>query len=271
MLVAADAMRRLSVGDQEGAVRAISAGRRMSVTLRQNPTIVSLMIYVAVDALFASKQAHLPASEDGLETVATDAKDLRAEFLKRMQLEGWRNLRLADEVINQEGVHGPFPRWLERIEGPAWWRRQMMIGVLNTAEHAAILKDPATLTLPDLGMSRHDAVSERFPTIVEMNVSRALMRLTATLLLREQVELIRLARARLAAGMPVEPYQSAVIPNVRWELTIDSEKATVATHMVGVPEWISKHEVTPPAFWCLPLDGSGVWQFHQPKPATGGN
>jgi hypothetical protein len=192
---------------------------------------------------------------------------LRAEFLRRIQIESWLCLRYTDEIGEFQQVEvSVLPRWLGRI----WRRRQAVKTALNGAEHAAIQRDPATLLLPDLGIGRHDAVSEASPTLMEFNVGRAAMRITATLLLREQVELIRLARARLAAGMPMEPYQSAVIPNARWELTIDREKATVSTRLVGAPAWISNDVVTTPAFWCLRLDGSNVWQFHQPKQATSG-
>lgn len=267
-LIAADAARRFAVGDEEGGARALSAGLHMSAGLRKEPTLVSLMIHIAIEGLLVTKQVRLPASEDGLRTVASDATDLRAELLKRLQIEGWANLRFADQASERQTGRGPLPRWLDRIQGRAWRRRQMTIAALSGAEHAAIQRDPATLALPDFGKSRHDAVSEKFPTIMEVNASRAAMRITATLLLREQVELLRIAHARMAAGTPVEPYQSAVIPMSRWELTIDKEKATVATRLVGAPDWILKNEVTGPGFWCLPLDGRGNWQFHQPKDAT---
>lgn len=267
-LAAADATRRFSEGDQEGAARALSAGLHMSAGLRQNPTLVSLMIYVAVDALIASKRVHLPAEEGGLQAVAKDATDLQSEFLKRLQLEGWLCLHSDVAFGNPVTPPTPGPRWLTQIYDDAQFQRQTMMAALNGAEHAAILKDPATRSLPDLGESRYEAVSEAHPTYMEFNASRAMMRITASLLLREQAELIRLARTRLATGTPMEPYQSAVIPVARWELVIDPEKATVSTRLVGTPDWILKNEVTKSDFWCLPLDGSVAWQFHRPVQAV---
>jgi hypothetical protein len=266
MLAAADAARRFSEGDQEGAARAISAGQRATASLRKNPTLVSLMIHIAVEAMMASKRVRLPASEEGLSGVARDAVELRAEFLKRIQLESWMCLRFTDQIGEyQQGEVSVLPRWLGRI----WRRREVVKAALNGAEHAAIQKDSATLMLPDLGIGRHNAISEASPTTMEFNVSRAAMRITATQLLCEQAELIRLARARMAAGRPMEPYQSAVIPAARWELTMDAEKATVSTRLIGAPVWILRNEVTGPQFWVLPLDGSVSWQFHQSKSATG--
>lgn len=267
-LIGADANRRLSEGDQDGAARALAAGQRMNATLRQNPTLVSLMIHVAVEALLAAKQVRLPAEEGALPAIAHDAVEMRAEFLRRVQLESWVALRFVEETGEPEVAGNSLPRWLARIKGRAWRRHEMAMAALNGAEHAAIHQDPATLSLPDLGVGRHEAVSEAYPTVMEFNVSRAMMRLTATLLLREQVELIRLARASLATGAPLRPYQSVAVPSAHWEVTIDREKATASTRLVSIPEWVAKNEVTPGEFWSLPLDGSGTWQFHRPGQAA---
>ena len=225
------------------------------------------MIHIAVDAMMASKLAHLPASEEGLRDVARDTAELRAEFLRRIQLESWRCLRFTDQMGEaQQTEVSVLPRWLGQI----WRRRQVVKAALNGAEYAAIEKDPATLALPDLGISRLDAISDASPTVMEFNVSRAVMRVTATQLLREQAELIRVARARLATGMPMEPYQSAVVPAAHWELAIDFKKATLSTRLIGAPAWIYNDVVTTPQFWCLRIDGSETWQFHQPAQETGG-
>jgi hypothetical protein len=269
-LIAADSTTRFAAGDQEGAARALSAGEHLNATLRENPTLVSLMIHVAVETMLAQREVRLPAAEGGLQVIASDAVVLRAELLRRVQLESWACLRFADKIGEEEIGKGPLPRWLALIQGRAWLRRQMMIGALNGAEHAAIFQDPATLRLPDMGVERHTLVYDAYPTIVEANLNRAWMRIVACLLVREQTELIRMARASLATGAPMQPYQSVAVPNAHWEVTIDRTKATVATRLVGPPEWIVKNEVTSPDFWCLPLDGSGTWQFHQPKQATSG-
>jgi hypothetical protein len=109
------------------------------------------------------------------------------------------------------------------------------------------------------------------PSIMEPNTVRAIMRIHATLLLREQIELIRDTRARLAAGRPVESRDSGVLPGVRWELIANAEKGTVATRLAGAPEWIVKKVVAPDEFWMLPLDGSVAWQFRRPVHAAAGD
>lgn len=265
-----DALRRLSVGDQEGAVRAINAGLHITAGLRQRPTIISVMISVAVEALLTSKQVYLPASsEDGFPAIARDTEEYRGEFLRSLQLEAWTALRFTDQIaefqlVNSQQKWGFLPRWTRLTAARPMARREAANTALNDAEHTAILKSPATASLPDFGASLQDAVSKANASALECNVTRAVMRIYVTLLLREQTELIRDARARLAAGRPLEGRNSVVLPFTRWELATDAERNSVTTRLVNAPEWIVKGEVAPPAFWSIPLDGSVAWKFHRP-------
>jgi hypothetical protein len=148
-------------------------------------------------------------------------------------------------------------------------RRVSANSAWNDAEFAAIQQSPATLDLPDLGESMHHAVSKTRPCTMECNALRAAMRIEATLLLREQTVLIREARSRVAAGLPLEPRDSVVLPHVGWELTFDPEKYGVRTRLVNAPWWITRNsEEVPAEFWTIPLDGSVAWQFHRPKNTT---
>jgi hypothetical protein len=144
-----------------------------------------------------------------------------------------------------------------------WFRHEFANAALNGAEHVAILQSPGWQKAPDLGARRHEAVSEANPSFVEMNTIRALERLYATLLLREQVELIRDARARLAMGKPLEARRSIVLPRLWWELRGDPERATVSTRLQNAPEWVVSKQATGDRFWALPIDGSVPWRFHR--------
>ena len=208
-LVAADARRRLFAGDEEGAARAVAAGLRVREGLRHNPTLVSLMMDVAVGGLLAPQQVRLSASQDGLQSLARDVTSLRIELLNRLQIEAWACLHFAQEIAEDGETAVPpnanfLPQWAKRIVKGRLAHRQCAVAALNGAEHAAILKSPATLILPDFGMSLYEAVSDANPSTMDLNSCRAAMRIHATLLLREQTELIRDARARIAAGHPVE-------------------------------------------------------------------
>jgi len=64
--------------------------------------------------------------------------------------------------------------------------------------------------------------------------------------------------------------QSAVVPAAHWELAIDFKKATLSTRLIGAPAWIYNDVVTTQQFWCVRIEGSETWQFHQPAQKTGG-
>lgn len=273
-VTAGDALRRFALGDQEGAARALSAGLYVRAGLRQRPSVISLMISIAVEALLSEKRVRLPASpEDGFPAIARDTEMYRAEFFRSLQDEAWTALRFSDQIADiwRESSRprwGFLPRWATLAVLRPMARREAAAAALNDAEHVASLKSPATLSSPDFGFSEQEAISNANPSTLECNVTRAMMRIYVTLLLREQTELIRNARARLAAGQLPKGRVSVVLPFTRWELATNAEKNSVTTRLANAPEWIVKGEVAPTAFWVIPLDGSAAWKFHQPAQTT---
>ena len=273
-LCATDAVRCFSVGDSDGAARALAAGMRLTEKLPEHPTLVALMIRVATDALFAPKTVRLPATDDGFSSLAKDVAAKREKFLRCLEIEAWVRLRQPEQFSDPDKPtcreFEILPKWAQRIANIHSWRRDTMAAALNLAEHAAIHRAPETLDLADFGSAKHEAISTKNPTSAEINVIRSAMRLHASLLLREQTELIRLARAHLAAGLPVQSRDSIVLPSTRWELVGDAGKNTVTTRLVNAPEWIENDTVTRPGtgFWLLPIDGSVAWQFRPPTRAA---
>jgi hypothetical protein len=268
-LAAAESMRRLAVGDEEGAARAISAGLRLREGLNRTPALVPLMISVAIDALLAPRQARLAATGDGLAAIARDRVTMQTAFLRTLQWESWICLRHSERMINGDYDSGGFhylPKWARRLADRHFMRRECAQAALNNAEHAAIRQSAATLALADFGAQLDEAISQENPSVCEPNFTRAAMRIYATLLLREQTELIRDARARLADGRPVESRDSVVLPGVRWELQADPGKRTVSTRLVNAPKWVVENAVTGSGddFWLVPIDGSVAWQFRSP-------
>lgn len=271
-LVSADARRRLSVGDVHGAEHAVAAGLRLGKSLRESPTLVALMLSLAVDAVFTSSQVRLPIAEDGFESVAHDLPILRARMLEMLRQESWGAWRTCDEYASGrkpfDATVDFLPKWAGRMASRFVACRQLAVATLNGAEHQAIHLSEAMLRLPDFGNSLHETVEAKNPTTMSPNFTRAAMRLYATLLLREQTELIRDARARLASGRAVESRDSVVLPGLRWEMTTNAGKDAVFLRLAGAPEWILKGDVAPNEFWCLPIDGSVPWQFRLPGKAV---
>ncbi len=265
-LASTDAMRRFATGDYEGAARAIAAAKRITEKLTEHPALVSLMIRVATDALLAGVSARLPESE-GWAVIAEDVSLKRKQFLNCIQIESWLGLRKPEQFFEPDNLILPDfdtpPTWVRRIANRFSGQRDAATRALNLAEHAAICSSEATLQLPDLGSSSHEAISKSRPTAYEIEVPRAMMRIHATLLLREQTEIIRHARARLAAGLSVESRNSVVLPATRWEVTADAQKNSVTTRLINAPKWITENRVTGDSadFWHIPIDGSAAWQF----------
>jgi hypothetical protein len=224
------------------------------------------MIHVAVEALMAPQQVRLSATGDGLASLTGDAAAMQTALIRTLQWESWVMLRHADEMSSeyfQFGTQSPvLPQWARRVADRQFMSRQCAIAALNGAEHVAIRQAPATFALADFGASQDEAITLRNPSLCDLNVSRAAMRIYATLLLREQTELIRDARRRIAAGEPVQSRDSVVFPGVRWELTADADKRTISTQLVNAPEWILSGSATGGnEFWALTPDGSATWQF----------
>ncbi len=277
-LASAECLRRLAAGDQEGAARAIAASRRIGEKLESNPALVSLMFHVAVEAMWARQQARIEKSGDSMESIARDTLKWREYLVRTLQWESWMMLRKVDHFTSEEvranlAVTSQFrylPEWVRPVVDRAWLRRDGALSALNNAEHAAVRQMPGTYVSPDFGADLDEAISKRNPSTHDLGCTRAAMRIHATLLLREQAELIRDARARLAAGRPVESRSSVVLPSVRWEMNADPVKRTVAMKLRNAPKWVRDGTVTGGGddFWILPLDGSVAWHFHTSAKGT---
>lgn len=261
-IASADTLVRLSSGDLDGAAAALAAGQRLRDGLWENPTLVSLLLGVAVDGLLASKQVRLPAAEDDFSLLTHDAEQLRTEFVRRLQVQAWAQLRYPG-MDSQGAIETRLvPPWLLQRVNRLLSRRQSAYSALNGALHANITKSPGTLKRPDLGEAEHEAIATAHRFAGDMNPNRAFCRLNATLLLREQVALIRRARAECLTGSFTATHRSVVIPGLKWEIVLDREASMVRTRLVNPPAWVLRPDVTgPPSFWVLPIDGSVGWKL----------
>jgi hypothetical protein len=277
-LASAESLRRLAAGDEEGAKLPLEACEKLGTHLESNPTLVALMIHVAVDALLTSQQARLSGTDDDFQAIGRDAARWRDALVRSLQWDAWVMLYRSDDVTHEyadneglgtdEGILRNLPAWARPFVGEIYIHRQCALGALHNAEHAAVCRSPRTRTLSDLGAMLHDRISSQDPTICEVNVTRLTRRIHATLLLREQVNLIRTARERLDLGEPVESRDSAVLPRARWEVTPDADRRTVSIRLTNAPRWVYKGDVVGSEFWVLPLDGSVPWQFRAREKTT---
>lgn len=263
----AESLRRTAAGDAEGATRAISAVKHLNSPGEENPSLVTLMIHVAVDALLARSEVWFEVPGSDLASLEREAGKWRAALLRTMQWEALFALRVSEGSNSQslaieEAMPQYLPRWDFRVLSESWFRRVGAVGALNGADRAAVRMAPETLAAGDFGEAKDDAISEKRPCLFDLQVTTAAKRIHATLLLREQAILIREARARLNTGQAVESRNSVVMPHLKWELTADAVNRTLTTRLVNAPEWILNKRVTAgDNFWVLPIDGSVAWKF----------
>ena len=271
-LINADANLRIERGDIEGARLAIKAAHRVTERLPENPSMMSLMMRVAIDSMLASTEVRLPAEAGSLEAIAADARQLTAALQRAVQLE---SLALARLVIIAEATpaHGwlsavSLPSWANRILDAPLLRRDCQENSLINAEVVALLKDPVLLKLSDLGSKRFDRLFNGETSPFAVNAQQAFARIYASLVLREQTELLRMARDRMAIGQTLESRESVVLPGRHWHFTSDTAANTVSIRLDKIPTWIAKGDIAPASFWVLPLDGSKTWQFRAPVHAA---
>lgn len=268
----AESLRRTAAGDVEGATRAIAAVKHLKSSKEEGPSLVTLMIHVAVEALLARSEVWLEVPGSDLASLQREVEKCRTALLRTMRWEALYALRVSEgssgqgEALDDMKAQMPLaqylPRWDFRVISKSWFRRIGAIGALNGADRAAIRMAPETMISADFGKAMEEVISERRPTFFDLQVTRAAMRIHATLLVREQAILIRDARARLNAGQPVESRNSVIMPQLKWELTADPVNRTVTTRLANAPEWILNKDVTAgDNFWVLPIDGTVAWKF----------
>jgi hypothetical protein len=274
-IICADAIYRYERGDANGAARAVAAGMKMTENLAVQPVLVSPMIRIAIEALFANAIVRLPENADALQILAEDVKSEREQLLTVMQFECWasyhavRNLQI-EAVIGSDPHQlfqiSPLPSSLIRL----LWRPKVEIYVYNqwtsVADQIGIIQKASDLASTDLGADKIEAIADCHPTLFYTG-SRAWLRINLTLLLREQAELIRWSRAQMQAGKSGklgEP-PSVVIPTSKWLITGDAATNSVSLKLTPAPKWTTDHTVIDDAFFLLPLDGSKSWTFAKPQ------
>ncbi|MEA3213096.1 MAG: hypothetical protein QOE70_6153 [Chthoniobacter sp.] len=280
-LFCADALRRFSLGDSGGANSAVHAGLRMSEKLRDQPILVSIMVQIAVEALFAKAEARLPAETGAWDRLATEAPQMREAFRRAIQCESraidrWASgdfdaQLLTDGVLSESTLGFKLPRWAERLAWRPLMRLEAARASLCNAEAIRVVASSETLRTDDLAEARMNGFYEQHPSVMAVNVLRAWARLHGTLLLREQTALIRSARSQLQSGVPGEPTDapSNVIPGARWKITLDRAAQTVTLKLENAPRWVTGSNAFGPGFYLLPLDGSRGWKLEPtPVPRT---
>ena len=277
-----DALRKLERGDQKGAADAVAAGLRMTSNLNDQPILVSQMIRVAIDALYAPVIACLPEDPKAFEDLAADVNAKREVWREAIQTETWA----IQKVVSYAGMK---PEDFSRFYRNASPIRKIYISFVQSFEQAdcsrfvsgaadqiAISERLRDLALADLGAGEMSQTCSRYAPILtntpsfgsfsdvfRPNWSRSWIRLNATLLLREQAELIRSVRTQVQMGKSgnLGEMESVVIPGARWQITGDADANSARLKLSPIPTWTENRDIIHENFFLLPLDGSKSWKF----------
>ena len=275
-LTKADALLRLARGDTNGATQAIAAGLRISKGLDAHPWIVTSMIRIAIEALYASATARLPEDANAWEQLARESDSVRAGFKYAVQYEAVSALQMIErQSTRPDGTGcGPLPRWAGRFIDLPGFRLDCARAWMIDAGVFELWNSERLLTSPDLGAKKLNELLDRYPSSIVCSLTRAWARLNFALLLREQAEIVRFARARMVSGQLESSTErpSIVIPGAKWEILPDLASHSVALKLTPTPPWVQHDpdKVTSPDFFLLPLDGSKSWNCNTPVASSPG-
>ena len=167
-----DALRKLERGDQKGAADAVAAGLRMTSNLNDQPILVSQMIRVAIDALYAPVIARLPEDPKAFEDLAADVNAKREVWREAIQTETWA----IQKVVSYAGMK---PEDFSRFYRNASPIRKIYISFVQSFEQAdcsrfvsgaadqiAISERLRDLALADLGAGEMSQTCSRYAPIL---------------------------------------------------------------------------------------------------------
>ncbi|MFZ3375782.1 MAG: hypothetical protein WA183_09535 [Chthoniobacterales bacterium] len=269
-LISVDALDKLERGDENGAVDAIAAGLKMTSNIDEQRILVSQMIRVAMEGLFAQVIARLPEDPGALKLLATEVEGRREKWRDALQWEAWAFMRLVDYMgLKPEEYRSA--SLLQRIKisyAQSFLQGKCSSVVSCLADEVAISEDIGELAPSDLGIGKMNEACVRYDA--NADYSKSWVRLNGVLLLREQAELIRSARAQVQAGKSgnLGEHESVVIPGAKWRIIGDAAATSVSLKLTPVPAWTTNNDVLGKEFFLLPLDGSKSWKFRPPSGAN---
>jgi len=238
--------------------------------LSQQPNIFSCMTASLITGRLAAVIGRLPEDPDGLPPLASAAQAEREQFIRSIHADPDRILQTFELMI--AGPAEPLPKWLDHLLLPVYRQAVWPVALCNASLYEADLTEiaarPGTLAVPDLGEQQMQASAERYSPLFIGPYDRLWLRINSALLLREQAEMIRLARTQIASGksgnLSIQP--SVVIPGSKWQLTGDAAAGTISLKLTPYPKWTD--DITTASYWLLPLDGSKSWQVNNTTPAV---
>lgn len=287
-LIWVDALRKLERGDQKEAADAVAAGLKMTSNIGEQPILVSQMIRVAIDGLYAQLIARLPEDPGALKNFSAEVAAKREMWRAAVQTDTWAIMRVVDYAGKKPDdfktlYNDSSPLQKARISlAQSLLEADCSLLIMSAADQIRVSEQVRDFAVSDLGVVKMDkAVScyapvfttdHSFSEVFRSNWSRSWIRLNATLLLREQAELIRSARTQMQSGKSgkLGERESVVVHGARWQITGDANTSSLSLKLTPTPAWTRSHGVIDENFFLIPLDGSKSWRFRPRLMAAAG-
>jgi hypothetical protein len=288
-LIWVDALRKLERSNQKEAADAVAAGLKMTSNIGEQPILVSQMIRVAIDGLYAQLIARLPEDPEALKNFSSEVEAKREMWRASVQTEVWAIMRVVDYANSKPDEFNTLytnssPLQKARISlAQSVLKADCNLLVMAGADQIRVTEQVKVFAATDLGVKKMNEIYSRYAPVLTAchsfsdmfrpNWSRSWVRLNATLLLREQAEIIRFARAQVQSGESgkVAELESVVIPGAKWQVGSDANTDSVSLKLTPTPAWASNCEVIGENFFLLPLDGSKSWKFRPRLLAAAGD
>jgi hypothetical protein len=281
-LICVDALHKLEQGDEKGAADAIAAGLKMTSNIGEQPILISQMIRGAIEALFAPAIARLPEGSGSFKQLVSEVETRREKWRAAAQTETCAVTQVVDYLgLKPEEFRSAYENKslfgkLQLSLVHSLVENDCGFFVAGVAEQVRISEQVANLAVSDLGVKEMRAASGRhapaltitsqlapFSEAFRPRWDRSWIRVNAALLLREQAEQIRAARAQLRAGKSgnLGEADSVVVPGAKWYVTGDSGTNAVSLRLTPLPAWAIDREAISEDIFLLPLDGTKWWKF----------
>jgi len=119
--------------------------------------------------------------------------------------------------------------------------------VMSGADQVRVTEQVNDFAASDLGVAKMSEICSRYAPLMTAchsfsdmfrpNWTRSWVRLNATLLLREQAEMIRFARTQVQSGKAgkLGELESVVIPGAKWQITGDTIANSASLELAPIP------------------------------------
>ena len=264
---------------KKARLKRLAAGWKFTAKLGEQPFLTPLMIRESIEGFFAGAIARLPDDSLVAPQLATDVEASRERWRRAAQGEAWAATQLCDYLgfkptEFRKAYEGK--SLLQKAQlglSRSFMQRDCALFVARVADQVRVSEQIKTLASSDLGANGMQRGSDSAPSQSTDWLSQmwgktwyqSWVRLNATLLRREQADLIRATRERMRMGASGDlgTRDSLVVPGSKWRIIADTKTNSASLHLMPLPSWTTDTDAVEQSLFLLPPDGSKSWSFRR--------